>query len=162
MCAAFAVLLFLFLAPFARAEAPAVTDADLPRVPPTAPSQAAATCAVHPGFHLELMAAEPQVESPVAVAFDENGRLYVAEMRDYPERAGQKLGRVKLLEDTKGDGHFDRVTVFADELNWPTGLVCWDGGVFVLTASDLLYFKDTSGSGQADVHAIIFRGFGNL
>ena len=114
------------------------------------------------GFRLELMAAEPLIVDPVAMAFDENGRLFVVEMRDYPERSAEKLGRVKLLEDTDGDGRFDRATVFAEGLPWPTGITCWDGGVFVLASPELLYFKDMDGDGRADVHALIFTGFGSL
>jgi putative membrane-bound dehydrogenase-like protein len=141
---------------------PTVKPDDLPRVPPTSPEKGAATCAVHPGFHLQLMAAEPLVMDPVALAFDENGRLFVVEMRDYSERREEKLGRVKLLEDRDGDGRFDHASVFAENLPWPTGIACWDGGVFVLAAPDLWYFKDTDGDGKADVHALIFTGFGNL
>ena len=155
--------LFAFmLAAGGGAAEPAVKDEDLPRVPPTPPEKAAATCAVRDGFRVELMASEPLIESPVAMAFDEGGRLYVVEMRDYPERPEEKLGRVVLLEDSKHDGHYDRSTIFADGLPWPTGIACWDGGVFVLTVPDLMYFKDMDGDGKADVHAMVFRGFGNL
>ena len=92
----------------AFAAEPAVKPEELPHVAPTAPEHAAATCAVHPGFRMELMAAEPLIEDPVAMAFDENGRLFVVEMRDYSERRAEKLGRVKLLEDTDGDGRYDQ------------------------------------------------------
>ncbi len=152
---------FLLAASRACAE-PTVTNEDLPRVPPTPPDAAVATCAVRPGFHVELMAAEPLVVDPVAMAFDENGRLYVVEMRDYSERRDEKLGRVKLLEDTDGDGRFDRASVFAEGLPWPTGIACWDGGVFVLASPEMIYFKDMDGDGKADVHAMVFTGFGNL
>ena len=155
------LLAFVFAAPLAFAE-PTVTGDDLPRVPPTPPEKAAATCIVRRGFHVELMAAEPLVVDPVAMAFDEDGRLYVVEMRDYSERRDEKLGRVKLLEDTDGDGRFDRATIFAEGLQWPTGIACWDGGVFVLASPEMIYFKDMDGDGKADVHAMIFTGFGNL
>ena len=140
----------------------AVEPVDLPRTPPTAPDAAVATLAVRPGFHAELMASEPLIADPVAMAFDENGRLYVVEMGDYSERRDEKLGRVKLLEDTDGDGRFDRASVFADGLPWPTGIACWDGGVFVLASPEMVYFKDMDGDGKADVHAMVFTGFGNL
>jgi putative membrane-bound dehydrogenase-like protein len=139
-----------------------VSPEELPRIPPTPPDRAAATCAVRPGFQLELVAAEPLVVDPVAMAFDEDGRLYVVEMRDYSERRAEKLGRVKLLEDTDGDGRYDQASIFADNLPWPTAVTCWDGGIFVVAAPDLLYFKDTDGDRRADVHAMIFTGFGNL
>ena len=125
---------------------------ELPRVPATSPEQAAANLVVRPGFHAELMVSEPLVVDPVAMAFDENGRLFVVEMRDYSERRAEKLGRVKLLEDTDGDGRFDKAHVFADGLPWPTAVTCWDGGVFVAASPELLYFKDTDGDHRADVH----------
>lgn len=155
------VLVHLMFGAALRAAAPDVPARELPRIPPTAPAEAVATCALRPGFRLELMAAEPLVVDPVALAFDETGRLFVIEMRDYSEHREEKLGRVKLLEDSDGDGVYDRATVFADGLSWPTGVTCWDGGVFVLASPDLLYFKDTDGDRRADVHALIFTGFGN-
>ena len=88
-----------------------------------------------PGFRLEPVATEPLVASCVDLAFDENGRLYVAEMVAYAEGNTAKFGspqsRVSLLEDTDGDGKFDKRTVFVEHLVWPTGLACFDGGVFI-------------------------------
>jgi putative membrane-bound dehydrogenase-like protein len=139
-----------------------IKPGDLPRVPLTPADQAAATFSVRPGFHVELMASEPNVVSPVAMAFDENGKLYVVEMIDYSERREEKLSRIRLLESTKGDGHYDKATVFADHLPWATAVTCWDGGIFVIASPDLLYFKDTKGDGHADVHQLIATGFGNL
>ena len=138
-----------------------VEENDLPRVPATEPAQAAATMQVRDGFRVEVVASEPLIASPVAMAFDENGRLYVAEMRDYSERRDERLGRIKLLEDTDGDGRFDKATVFADKLPWPTALICWDGGLFIGATPDLLYFKDTDGDGVADRRNVAFTGFGN-
>ena len=135
---------------------------ELPRIPATSPQQAAANLVLRPGFHAELMVSEPLVVDPVAMAFDENGRLFVVEMRDYSERRDEKLGRVKLLEDTDEDGRFDKAHVFAEGLPWPTAVTCWDGGVFVAASPDLFYFKDTDGDHRADVHAFVFTGFGNL
>jgi putative membrane-bound dehydrogenase-like protein len=151
-----------FLSASLIAEEPAVRSDDVRRVPATAADAAVATCTVREGFRLELMIAEPLVVDPVAMAFDEDGRLYVVEMGDYSERRDEKLGKVKLLEDTDGDGRYDKASVFADGLPWPTGITVWDGGVFVLASPELLYFKDTDGDRKADVHAMIFTGFGNL
>src|SRR5262249_37158394 len=80
-----------------RAADPEVDPAELPRVRPKEPAQAGATFRVKPGFRFDLVAAEPRVISPVALSFDENGRLYVVEMRDYSERRPERLGRIRLL-----------------------------------------------------------------
>jgi putative membrane-bound dehydrogenase-like protein len=146
----------------------------LPSVPPKTPAEEAASFRIQDGFRMELIAAEPLVTSPVAMTYDENGRAYVCEMRDYPytDKARHKpnqenptdapLGRVTLLEDTDGDGRFDKSTVFADGLSWPTGVACWKGGVFVCATPDLWYLKDTDGDGKADVRRKVFTGFRKL
>src|ERR1041384_1608699 len=123
---------------------PEVTEKDLPRVPPTEPDQALATFQIKSGFRLELVAAEPRVVDPIAMAFDEDGRLFVVEMRDYPERRNETphLGRIRMLEDNDGDGRFDRSTIYTDQLPWPTAVICWNGGVFVGATPDVLYCKD--------------------
>jgi putative membrane-bound dehydrogenase-like protein len=145
----------------APAAEPTVEEKDLPRVPPTAPQDALKTFRVKPGFHMELVAAEPQVVSPVAMCFDENGRLFVAEMIDYSERREEHLGRIRLLEDTNGDGRMDKSTVFAKDLSWPTALFWANGGLFVGATPDLYFFKDTDGDGMADEKKVVFTGFGS-
>src|SRR6185295_10705952 len=84
---------------------PTVISNDLPRFPANAPKDALKTFQVKKGFHLEVAACEPNVVSPVALSFDENGRLFVVEMIDYSERRDEipHLGRIRLLEDTDGD-----------------------------------------------------------
>ncbi len=143
----------------------------LPGLPPTPAHEAAKTFRTQDGFRMELIAAEPLVASPVAMVYDENGRAYVCEMRDYPytdkamHQPNQEnptdapIGRVRLLEDTDGDGRFDRATVFADGLSWPTGIACWRGGVFVAATPDLWYLKDTDGDGVADERRKVLTGF---
>jgi putative membrane-bound dehydrogenase-like protein len=118
---------------------------------PTSPEEAVKTFRVPPGFKVELVAAEPRVVSPVALAFDEDGRLYVAEMRDYP--LGSPSGTLRLL-----DG--DRTTVFAENVPFPSGLLCWKGGVYATCAYEVLYLKDTDGDGKADERRTVFGGFG--
>src|SRR5262245_42960382 len=93
---------------------PEVAPADLPQFPPVEPEAALATFEVRPGFHLELAAHEPNVVDPIAASFDERGRLYVVEMRDYSERRPERLGRIRLLEDVDGDGQFEKSTVFLE------------------------------------------------
>ncbi|MGH8247377.1 MAG: PVC-type heme-binding CxxCH protein, partial [Gammaproteobacteria bacterium] len=138
---------------------PDVVASQLPRVPPTPPEQALGAFKIKSGFRLELVAAEPLVVDPIAMSFDEDGRLYVVEMRDYSERRPERLGRIRRLEDLDGDGHFEKSTVFADGLPWPTAVTCWAGGVFVGATPDILWMKDTNGDGVADEREIIFTGF---
>src|SRR2546421_163012 len=151
-------LLFAFAFALSAAE-PTVDPKDLPRTPPVEPAQALSTFKVRPGYHLEMVAAEPLVLDPIAMSFDENGRLFVVEMRDYSERRPERLGRIRMLEDTDGDGRFDKSTVFAENLPWPTAVFCSDGGVFVAATPDILFFKDTDGDGKADVREVVFTGF---
>ncbi|HEX7449893.1 MAG TPA: PVC-type heme-binding CxxCH protein [Pirellulales bacterium] len=143
----------------------------LPRIPPREPAEALKSFETLDGFQMELLAAEPLVADPVAMVYDENGLAYVAEMSDYPytdqstdqpfiERTTDApLGRVRMLEDTDGDGDFDRATVFADGLSWPTGLALWKGGLFVAATPDVWYLKDTDGDRRADVRRKIYNGF---
>jgi putative membrane-bound dehydrogenase-like protein len=135
-------------------------SAELTRIPPTEPADALKTFDVVPGYKLELVAAEPLVTSPVAASFDEDGRLYVVEMRDYSEQDKEKLGRVRLLTDTDGNGTFDKSIIFAEGLSWPTAIITYDGGVFVGAAPDIFYLKDTNHDGIADERRVVFTGFG--
>lgn len=145
-------------------EAPVDYSAELPRIPPTEPADALQTFTVAPGFRIEQVAAEPLVNSPVAMEFDENGRLYVCEMRGYSEDRDAKLSRISVLDDTNGDGRFDKSTVFIDGLLWPTALFPFDGGLFVGDAPDLYYFKDVDGDGRAshtpEEKKLVLTGFG--
>lgn len=146
----------------ARAAAPELKPEDLPRVPPVEKSNYAGVFQLKPGFELQLAAAEPLTLDPIDIAFDENGRMFTIEMLDYSELRDAKphLGQIRLLVDTNGDGIFDKMTVYADDLPWPTGLSCHDGGIFVAASPDIIYFKDTSGDGKADIRKVVFTGFG--
>lgn len=139
---------------------PDVDTSDLPRVPPTEPAQALSTFQIKRGFEVQTVASEPLVMDPIALSFDENGRMFVVEMRDYSERRDERLGRIRVLEDKDGDGRFDSSTVFADGLPWPTAILCYEGGVFVGSTPDILYLKDTDGDNHADVREVVFTGFG--
>jgi len=132
-------------------------------VPAKSPAEALKSFEVQDGFEMQLVACEPDVTDPVAACFDENGGMYVAEMIDYPYRPkeGQPLGRVRYLEDTDGDGRFDKSVKFAEGLAWPTGVVCWKGGVFVAAAPDIWYCRDTDGDRVADIRERAFSGFGD-
>src|SRR5690606_20072441 len=126
--------------------------------PPYDPGEALETFRIEPGFRIELVASEPDVTDPVAMEIDEDGRLFVVEMPGYPIDVSP-TGRVKLLEDTDGDGRYDRSTVFADGLVLPTGVMRWKRGILVTAAPDLLYFEDTHGDGRADVRTAVVTGF---
>lgn len=129
---------------------------ELSRIDPVESNLASATMRVKPGFHFSLVAAEPLVASPVAMAWDERGRLYVVEMRGYSEHRDDKISRIRLLVDENDDGLYDLATIFADGLLWPTAVTCWNGGIFVADAPDILYLKDVDGDGVAEVRHRIF------
>lgn len=112
-----------------------------------------------PTLEVELVAAEPLVESPCAMAFDERARLYVAENRGYPNMAEPPLGRIALLTDTDGDGRMDQRSTFAEGLTYPNGVLPWRGGVIVTCAPDVLYLKDNDGDGRADERRVLLTGF---
>ncbi len=135
-------------------------SSELPRITPLPPEQALKEFVVAPGYRMELSAAEPDVVDPVAMCFDENGGLYVVEMRGYSEDDGENLGRIRYLQDTNGDGKFDESRVFADGFSWPTAVIYYDGGIYVGAAPDIHYLKDTNGDGKADFSEVVFTGFG--
>jgi putative membrane-bound dehydrogenase-like protein len=137
--------------------------AELPRVPGKTPAESQKSFVVRPGFRVELAAAEPLLRSPVAMDFDEDGRLYVAEFPEYNEDAAKKphgKGCIRLLEDADGDGNYEKSTLFAADVPIAVAVACWDGGVYVGSPPDLLYLKDTNGDGKADVRRVVFTGFG--
>src|SRR4051812_30222843 len=115
------------------------------RHPALSPQEALASFQLEPGLRIELVAAEPLVIDPVALAFDERGRLFVVEGRGYPDpvEGGGKTteGRIVLLEDTDGDGRYDRRREFASGLGYVNGIAAWRGGIFVTSAPDILYLK---------------------
>jgi putative membrane-bound dehydrogenase-like protein len=125
----------------------------------TAPGDALATFAIEKGLQLELVAAEPLVMSPCALAFDARGRMFVAENRGYPRNANPPVGTIALIEDTDHDGRMDKRTVFAEGLTFPNGVLPWKNGLFVTCAPDVLYFEDSDGDGHADVRRVVLTGF---
>ena len=113
-------------------------------------------------FNVEIFLTEPQVMSPTEMVFDENGRIYVAEMLDYPDDPppGKPVrSRIKLLEDNDGDGKYERVVVFADQVLQASGILPWKGGVIVTSAPDIFWMKDNNGDGKADVKQVLYTGF---
>jgi putative membrane-bound dehydrogenase-like protein len=161
-----------------------MTFEDLLRVPgppPKAPAESRATMRVRDGFTVTLAAAEPLVMDPVFIDWDERGRMWVAEMGDYPFAEGEatrdgsvtwrdgvpgegadrplRAGRVRILEDADGDGRYESATLFLDGLRHVTGLACWKGGVFIANIPDIFYAKDDDGDGRCDRREPWFTGF---
>jgi putative membrane-bound dehydrogenase-like protein len=161
-----------------------MTYEELLRVPgpkPRSPGESLRAMRLPEGFRATLVAAEPLVVDPVFVDWDEHGRMWVAEMGDYPfaegeatsdgavtwrdgvpgEGAGRGLqfGRVRILEDADGDGRYEKSTLFLDGLRHVTGLACWKGGVFVASVPEIFHARDDDGDGRCDTREAWFRGF---
>ncbi len=131
--------------------------------PPKSPAEGLASIHVRPGLKVELVASEPLIVDPVAFDWGPDGRLWVVEMRDYPngmDGKGKPGGRIKVLEDTHGDGHFDKATIFLDDIPYPTGVKVWRKGILVCAAPLIFYAEDTTGSGRADKRVTLYEGFG--
>ncbi len=135
-------------------------SAELPRIPALSPQDSMRSIRVPEGYRLELAAAEPEIRDPVAMSFDENGRMFVVEMCDYSEQETESLGAIRLLEDRDHDGRYETSTLFASNLSWPTGVLCYDGGIFVAAAPDIWFLKDTNGDGKSDIQTKVLSGFG--
>lgn len=132
-----------------------------PPGPPTPAAEAAKKMTVPPGFSVEVVAAEPDIVNPVAMAIDDQGRFWITESFEYPRKEpGPGRDRVKVLEDTDRDGRIDKVTVFAEGLNIPSGIAVGHGGVWVANAPDLLFLQDTDGDLKADSQKVVVTGFG--
>ncbi len=131
---------------------------------PLTPQESEKLIQVPAGFKLELFASEPDIINPIAMNWDEKGRLWVIETVDYPNTVREENGigddKVKILEDTNGDGKADKVTVFAEQLNIPTSFSFYDGGIVVSQAPHFLFLKDTDGDDKADVRETIIDGWG--
>jgi glucose/arabinose dehydrogenase len=118
----------------------------------------------HPGMKVELFASEkefPELVNPVQVAFDTRGRLWVACWKNYPHwRPKTPMDdKLLILEDTDGDGRADKRTVFAGDLQNPTGFEFYNGGVILASQPNLVFLKDTDGDDRYDVKEILLHGF---
>jgi putative membrane-bound dehydrogenase-like protein len=129
---------------------------------PKSPEDSLKCIKARPGFKVELMVAEPLVQSPIAFAWGRDGKFWVVEMGDYPlglDGKGKPGGRIKYLEKSKPDGPYDKMTVFMENLGFPTGVFPYGKGVLVTCAPDIFYAEATKGKGKADKKEILFTGF---
>lgn len=124
---------------------------------PKPPADALATMTTGKGLKVELVAAEPLIQDPVAFDWDPTGRLWVVEMNGYP--LGPTSGRVRVLTDNDGDGIYDSAQTFLDDLAYPSGVCVWRNGALVTAAPDLIYAEDTDGDGSADRRTVLCTGF---
>ena len=165
------IMMALTLLGCAAANADEKSLADqMPRIPSKTPTEALDSFKLQHGFSLELVASEPDVVDPIDAAFDERNRMYVVEMNDYPflpeqrekkyrDQRAETWGRIRLLTDSDNDGKMDKSVIFANKLRWPQSVCCYRGGVFVISAPNLYYLKDTDGDDVADVKEIVCSGF---
>ncbi len=138
------------------------------KIPPAhalTPEQALKSFTLAPGIKLELAAAEPQVQEPVAIAFAPDGRMFVVEMRGYmPDLDGNRedapVGRIVVLRDNDGDGRYEESKVFIDQLVLPRAIAVVGEGVLVGAPPELLYLRDTDGDGKADTREVIATDYG--
>jgi putative membrane-bound dehydrogenase-like protein len=138
----------------------------IPPAPILTPEQELKTFKLPPGFQIELVAAEPMVEEPIALTFDPEGRIYVVELRAYmPDMEGtgelDPIGRIKLLESTRRDGHYNKATVFLDKLVIPRAVGLAGDGVLVAEPPNVWFCRDTNGDGVADEKTAVFTDFGS-
>ena len=133
---------------------------------PLSPEESAKLIQVPVGFELKLFASEPDIINPIAMEWDEKGRLWVIETVDYPNTVRDDKGvgddRIKICEDTDGDGKADKFTVFAENLNIPTSMVFSNGGIIVSQAPHFLFLKDTDGDDKADLKKVLIDGWGTF
>jgi len=129
---------------------------------PLSPEDSLKSIHVREGYRVELVVAEPLVQDPVAIAWGADGKLWIAEMADYPlgvDGKGKPGGRIRFLTDSNGDGNYDRSSLFMEDVRFPTGVLAWRKGVIVTAAPDILYAEDTDNDGRADIQEILFTGF---
>ena len=132
-----------------------------PESPPRDPAAGLKSIHVPEGFVVELMASEPLVLDPVAFDWDTRGRLWVVEMADYPlglDGKNKAGGRVRVLEDRDRDGRYDHATLFAEGLNFPTGVLTWRDGAIVTAAPDILFLRDTTRDGVCNEREVLLTG----
>ena len=137
-----------------------------PPVEPRTPAETLKATQLPKGYHLETVLAEPDIKEPVAIGFDGDGRIFVAEMRSYMQDIDgtgehDPVSRVSLHWSSKGDGNYDKHTVFADKLLLPRILLPLDKGRVLIgetDTNDLYIYTDTDGDGVSDKKELFFQG----
>jgi putative membrane-bound dehydrogenase-like protein len=130
--------------------------------PPRSPQETVKAFLLPPGFKATLFAGEPDIVQPIGMAIDDRGRLWIAENLSYPNWQPTGHDRITIFEDTDGDGRFDRKTLFYDKLNYVTGLEVGFGGVWVVSAPNLLFIPDRDGDDKPDgPPEVLLDGFGH-
>ncbi|NQV27343.1 MAG: c-type cytochrome [Rhodopirellula sp.] len=154
------------VSPLKKPDTDATADASADSFPLSkTPEESLATIQVAPGLKVELVAAEPLIQDPVAFEWDVQGRLWVVQMGGYPNGATDETGKpisggeIRVLEDVDHDGKYDKATTFLDGLNFPTGIHRWRNGVIVTDAPTIFYAEDTDGDLKADVRKTLYDGF---
>ncbi len=137
-----------------------------PPPPVLSPEEEMKTFKIAHGFKVELVASEPMIEAPISISWDDQGRMFVCEMRGYMhdvDGAGedQPVGRISRLEDTDGDGKMDKATVFADKLVLPRAVMALGDGALVAEPPNLVFYHDTDGDGVADKKEIVAKNYGS-
>lgn len=137
--------------------------AELQAEEPSPPEKAAAAMQVPEGFKVTLFAGEPDVKQPIAMCIDDRGRVWIAEGYSYPKHQNNpQQDRILILEDTDGDGRFDKRTVFYDKLNYVTGIEVGFGGAWVMSPPYFYFIPDRDGNDVPDREPkVVLDGFGN-
>ena len=120
---------------------------------------------VPPDLDISCFVSDPDIVNPIAMTWDERGRLWIAQTTDYPNdmsTAGEGADRIVICEDTDGDQQADSFTVFAEGLSIPTGIARYRDGIVVLQAPETLFLRDTDGDDRADVREVLFSGWGTF
>lgn len=163
-CAIFAVAGFGFALLLSWSGGPSPAQDHIAKTDPRTPEEEQKCFHLPPGFAIELVAAEPAIRKPINMNFDDRGRLWVTESVEYPfaappDRKARDV--VKILENATGNGKADKVTVFADNLNIPIGVMPITNGAIVYSIPNIYRVLDTQGKGQADKREVLYSSFGH-
>ncbi|MCS5629941.1 MAG: FG-GAP-like repeat-containing protein [Pirellulaceae bacterium] len=165
LCVVLVVSIFVVLTGYSAnaQEAPANPFATIIRAAdPLTPAEQLTKFQLPTGFKIELVTSEPHIPKPINMAFDARGRLWVAGSIEYPYAAAAGKGRdtISVLEDTTGDGRYDKLTKFAEGLNIPIGLYPYKNGAVVYSIPNILFLQDTNGDGKADKREVLYGPLG--